>query len=156
MHGEIGLESELGRGTTTRFWLPFHKTRLGISTPPMGDARLNREAMQRDLIDSKNDSALHTSSGNDKRTPRPHPGPLRLPHIREQVFEEQPKTVEVDRKDVHVLIVEDKLVDLQNPVGKYITDGIAPSTKSSPSRLLKNLAFQSVQSGMAKKRSIIF
>ena len=116
MHGEISLTSELGQGTTTTFWIPFNKPQSTKRSPPLADKssapeRLRSGVTRRsgclsapqsvdgDLQDrassSRLDSLTRTSS---ERTSF------------EEGSSEEPLQEEIDRKNTHVLIVEDKYV----------------------------------------------
>ncbi len=112
MRGEIELESELGRGTTTTFWLPFNKTRLKISKSPPVNPGPTTRAQQRDSMESDCAPGLQIGSGNvgseisqSRRRSILGVGldPLPFEPVAEDSF-----ASEIDRKSVHVLVVEDK------------------------------------------------
>lgn len=110
MHGGINLESELGQGTTTTFWIPFNKPR---STKPLEDARMvvgrlrsnmtipqcvsGSQSAIGDLQNVATPVRLNSGTGHGLGPVHPEEGP-----------NEDSIQQELDRKTIHVLVVEDK------------------------------------------------
>lgn len=125
MHGEINLRSELGQGTTTTFWIPFNKTQATKLGSPLIDARsvpeMSRSDTSRDRCFSAPQSVVEDSlqstpshfisrSGSGLGAMTPEEG-----SIQESVQQE------VDRKSIHVLVVEDKYVAIPSRVCSVVS-----------------------------------
>ena len=116
MHGDINLRSEVGHGTTTTFWIPFNKPQsTNLGSPPT-DARPVLESSQSDMSIPGCDSGTQSAVGDFRQyqSPFSHPNSrtnsdLKLTPPKEDSTEELVPQ-EIDRKTVHVLIVEDKYV----------------------------------------------
>lgn len=98
MHGDINLRSELGQGTTTTFWIPFNKTQATKLDSHMSKNRYlsaPQNVVENALQNLPSHFIRRTGSGSGAMTPEEEPvqGPVQQ---------------EVDRKSVHVLVVEDK------------------------------------------------
>ena len=113
MHGEINLLSELGQGTTTTFWIPFNKPQITKRNLPLVDSRPVPERFQADeTYPGCRSSTQSVIADMQVMTPpaivdsraRDSLGPIPL----EEVLNEGLVQQEVDRKNVHVLVVEDK------------------------------------------------
>ena len=120
MHGGIELKSELGRGTNTTFWICFHKPQLRAAVqPPIKlrpiPSRLEPEpsTTERHFRDQNTgDARLEISSV------APNPSLANAALDAYQLFtaikpasrtEEEPLSVhDIDRKKIHILVVEDK------------------------------------------------
>lgn len=120
MHGGITLHSELGRGTKTKFWLPFQKDR--IKAPHLGSAddsgmpfaaRLDLSMPGR--LDSKQDS--HERSSRPPTSTSNYPmgntqfqttGEATVQSLSDTSKRAASSATEVDRKETRVLVVEDK------------------------------------------------
>ena len=116
MHGKINLESELGRGTKATFWIPFSRPSFTSQASPLIDldpipARLQSEmSMSGDASDRHNGgltppiSPLLESSG----LPAGQKSQRNSMHGSSTSRSGEDVSVEVDRKNVHILVVEDK------------------------------------------------
>ena len=115
MHGQINLVSELGRGTTTTFWIPFSKPQSTKRGSPLEGVGLVPErsgllvsipgcySAPQSVVGDLQDMAppLHLDSRTSTGSGLVSPGEEKTEDLVEK---------ELDRKDVHVLIVEDKYV----------------------------------------------
>ena len=128
MNGGIELESELGQGTKTTFWIPFHKAHVKagdvalIDSRPIpispakirpertgsgglsGKQRLDRNAVRTDMKESLVRTQLHANSM--VKSSLDIPTQISAPAT--QFTGDDASPLAVDRKDIHVLIVEDK------------------------------------------------
>ena len=118
MHGEIDLKSELGRGTTAIFWIPFNKSQSTKLGSPPGDTKTVPEAFRSDTSMNGRDSTTQTVVGASLQNAVP-PGHLssRTGNGLEasnsaECLREDSVQREVDRKSIHVLVVEDKYVEI--------------------------------------------
>ena len=122
MHGDIYLKSELGQGTITTFWIPFNKPQpTKLVSRPM-DAKSVLEGSQSNMSMPGCLSATQSVVGDfpQHSTPSSHLNSrtntdLESTHPNEDENEE-PVQEEIDRKNVHVLIVEDKYVAIHSRV----------------------------------------
>ena len=121
MHGKITLESELGKGTKATFWIPFNKPQFTNSQSPLIDLGAIPDRLRSEMSvsgctsDHANGSVTPPMSpagdslaaGNGHRKQKS--GSL-YPHALSPVegadIERSPE--DIDRKDTHVLVVEDK------------------------------------------------
>ena len=118
MHGEISLTSELGQGTTTTFWIPFNKPQSTDRSLPLADTSSAPERLWSDVTrrsgcpsapqsvvgDPQNRASSTHLNGKTQNSSEPTSS--------EEGSSEEPVQEEVDRKNTHVLIVEDKYVIL--------------------------------------------
>lgn len=118
MHGEIKLESELGRGTKATFWIPFNKPQFTGSNSPLIDLGAIPERLQSEMSVSGCASDQHSGSitppmspaidglsaaaSQRKRRSTPQVPPLSTAGA------DSEDDVEIDRSKIHVLVVEDK------------------------------------------------
>ncbi len=113
MHGGINLLSELGQGTTTTFWIPFSKPQITKRSLPFVDTRPVPERFQSDAIYRECRSFPQSVIADMQvMTPPAHldsrtGNGLGLIPLEEDPNEE-PVQQEVDRKNVHILVVEVK------------------------------------------------
>ena len=119
MRGEINLTSELGQGTTTTFWIPFNKPQSTERGSPFTDARPVPESFRSEMTAYKCHSATQSVNGDLQQNS------ITRSHLNSRTStgfgsmspkegsNESPIQEVVDRKDVHVLIVEDKYVVVQ-------------------------------------------
>ena len=121
MHGGIALDSVLGQGTTASFWIPFNKPQyVNDSRTPVADVTMISERLQAELSISGCDSDPERLRNTPPQSPmetfgqakskpfhsRPMPKPLQQ--------STQEKLDATERKEVHVLVVEDKYVILRS------------------------------------------
>lgn len=111
MHGEIRLESEIGQGTTTTFWVPFHRA----TTP-------EASSLMKIKIDHCIPSSHHLISNPASVQPVQKIEHMEVPKMHRMNASEPtllvPPTTEIvtqvssskeqDRKNIKVLVVEDK------------------------------------------------
>lgn len=116
MHGGINLISELGQGTTTTFWIPFNKSQSTKLGSPLIDARPVSKRSESDFLITRCRSAPQTVIGDSLQnaTPPDHfnrktSTGLEATPLGES-SDDEPFQQEVDRKSVHILVVEDKYV----------------------------------------------
>lgn len=110
MHGEIELESRLGQGTKAAFWIPFNKAQYQPEGTPLIDIDAIPDRLQSDVSVSCGSS--EEPGGTPPMTPAGRPpsigsasGPLNFHHVLpDHLF----SLSDAERKDVHVLVVEDK------------------------------------------------
>ena len=120
MHGEITLDSGLGIGTKATFTIPFNKPQFRNGTSPLIDIGSIPERLQSELSVSGCASDDHGSS-TPPQSPldfagvalnRPHRASshrLQTPLLGTPADQETPLS-DIDRKNIHVLVVEDKYV----------------------------------------------
>lgn len=120
MHGDIELESTLGQGTRASFWIPFNKAQYQDEGSPLIDIASIPDRLQSDISVSCGSSEDH---GTPPLTPiAPNNGKSPLRHSRAQSVVSLPGNgnfhhtlpdhlltlPEWERKNVNVLVVEDK------------------------------------------------
>ena len=117
MHGEISLTSEIGQGTTTTFWIPFNKPQPTKRSPTLNDASSVPERLWSDVTRGSGCLSASQSVVGDpqNRASRSHLNSQTQnssePNSSENSSEGTVQE-EIDRKNTHVLIVEDKYVIL--------------------------------------------
>ena len=120
MHGEIELESELGRGTSTTFWICFHKPHLTAAVQPPIKLRPTPSRLEPEPSTTER-HFRHQKTGDARpKISSVAPNPLLANPALDasQLFtaikppshtEEEPLSVhDIDRKKIHILVVEDK------------------------------------------------
>lgn len=144
MHGNIELESTLGQGTRASFWIPFNKAQYQDEGSPLIDLASIPDRLQSDI-------SVSCGSSEDYGTPpltpvAPNSGKSPLRHGRAQSIVSLPGNgnfhhalpdhlfalPETERKNVHVLVVEDKYAPLIPYLAGELTVGEAKSTSKSP------------------------
>lgn len=127
MHGEIKLKSELGQGTTTTFWIPFNKTQSTKLGSPLTDARPVPERFWSDMRTTGCVSAHRSVVGESLQDAAPldHFNSGTGTGIGAMLPEEGPNDEsvqqDIDRKSVHVLVVEDKYVVNSSRVCSFVS-----------------------------------
>ena len=127
MHGEIKLKSELGQGTTTTFWIPFNKSQSVKLGSPLVDIRSVPEKFRSDLTITGCVSAPHSIVGDSlpnaapPQNSRNRTGPGLGATLPEQGPTDDLVQQEIDRKSVHVLVVEDKYVIIPSRVCSFVS-----------------------------------
>lgn len=153
MYGGIDLKSELGLGTTTRFWIPFNKPQSTKLGSPLKDARPVPERFHSNRSTPGCLSASQSVNGDllQNMAPPDHlnsrTGTGLGPMSPERGPEDEPVHREIDRHNIHVLVVEDKYVVFPSRVCSFVVmDQVAdlPVTVLSTSR---SLSRQSENSG---------
>ena len=127
MHGEISLTSELGQGTTTTFWIPFNKSQSTKRSPPIDDTSSAPERLWSDVTRRSGCLSAPQSVVGDLQT-RASSSHLNSqaqtgsePTSSEEGSSEEPVQEEIDRKNTHVLIVEDKYVTLPSCIDSSVS-----------------------------------
>ena len=127
MHGEISLTSELGQGTTTTFWIPFNKPQSTNRSLPLADTSSAPEKLWSDVTRRSGCLSAPQSVVEDPQ------GKASCRHLNSQTqngseptsseegSSEEPVQEEVDRKNTHVLIVEDKYVILTSCINSSVS-----------------------------------
>lgn len=118
MHGEINLRSELGRGTTTTFWIPFNKPQSRKRNSPLANASSAPDGYWSDETKSTCLSAPQSVAGDPLQNLAP---PSRTGTGLEPMSSEEGSNEEIDRKTVHVLIVEDKYVIIFSRIWSFLS-----------------------------------
>lgn len=122
MHGGIDLKSELGQGTTAIFWIPFNKSQSTKLGSPLRDTKPVSEAFRSDTSMNGRYSTTQIVVGDSLQNAVP-PGHLssrtgtglEATNSEERLSEDSVQR-EVDRKSIHVLVVEDKYVEIPSCV----------------------------------------
>ena len=121
MHGDITLDSGLGTGTTATFWIPFNKPQFRNGVSPLVNIASIPDRLQSELSVS-GCASDDRGSATPPQTPRDAAGsPPSHRHHRSRsqkvrtppsgTTADQDTTLpEADRKNIHVLVVEDKYV----------------------------------------------
>ncbi|KAF2234517.1 hypothetical protein EV356DRAFT_446482 [Viridothelium virens] len=115
MHGNISLESALGAGTKASFWIPFHKAPYDDDQPPLISLGSIPDRLQSDVSISCDSSTDHTPPVT------PILSKKETSHARSESMNPAPGTpiaerahpLQVERKDINVLVVEDNAVNQQ-------------------------------------------
>ncbi|KAF9736274.1 hypothetical protein PMIN03_008699 [Paraphaeosphaeria minitans] len=117
MHGDIGLESVLGQGTTATFWIPFSKAPYQDDGLPLIDISSIPDRLQSDVSVSCGSSDDHTPP----QTPKLHNVHTKVhsrgdssPSLDSPSISDHLTTLsESERKKVQVLVVEDNHINQQ-------------------------------------------
>ena len=121
MRGRISLESELGKGTKATFWIPFNKAQFTNRQSPLVDLGAIPDRLKSEM----SVSGCTSDYVNGSVTPPISPSSESLnikPGHRKQISGSLPvhsppsgdgsdveRSIEdIDRKETHVLVVEDK------------------------------------------------
>ena len=119
MHGEIKLESDIGQGTKTTFWIPFHKAYVEAGDFPLvdlgpfrwpvsGDSSV-RESANGDISrDHLPESLGHAPLLSKRMTVSDSNMPPQLTQVMRKPTEGESSPLDIDRRSVHILVVEDK------------------------------------------------
>lgn len=123
MHGEINLESALDSGTKATFYIPFNKPQFTATASPLVDLGSLPDRLQSDLSVSGAASDQERGSATPPQSPQDYLGVVVPPstHRRDSSGNKAPSKhpsmsnltwslnpQDLDRQNVHVLIVEDK------------------------------------------------
>ena len=122
MHGEIELRSEVGRGTTATFWIRFPLPQLRDAVTPLADSKLVPISLRPQLLVTEDQYERHSTSSEQPQTlpvALKHPAVVEAHHVRglsaplealptQGLTEEERRPQIVDRKKIHILVVEDK------------------------------------------------
>lgn len=113
MHGDVKLQSQIGVGTKATFWIPFKKAEyLGSNASPLVSLASIPDRLQSDVSIASSDdrhtppvtpSAIHQSN-----TPRKSVSGVTGASTESSAPSDT--LAEAERKDFHILVVEDKSV----------------------------------------------
>lgn len=118
MRGNIALESRLGQGTVATFWIPFHKAPYQTAESPVIDIGSIPDRLQNDMSVSRASSDNSAPPTPTKMNPNHSRGHSRgasngtntaFWYAEDLVHE----SAEIDRRNVHVLVVEDNAINQQ-------------------------------------------
>lgn len=107
MKGQIWLDSKLGQGTTTTFWIPFSRAPYDNDGSPLVDLGSIPDRLQSDVSVSCGSSEGHTPP----LTPQISNGLYHsssFPSIKSAIPDHLMSLSESDRQNTHILVVEDK------------------------------------------------
>ena len=116
MHGGIQLDSTLGSGTTAQFWIPFNKPQFISKKTPLVDISSLSQRLQSEFSISQCDSDPDRGRGTPPQSPmetnnhRPKSNKDRTVASSTQSFDKLEKS---QRKEFHVLVVEDNAINQQ-------------------------------------------
>ena len=116
MHGEINLESELGRGTKATFWIPFSRPSFTDQASPLIGLDPIPARLRSEMSMSGGTSDRHNGTVSPPISPLPELDGLLVDqksqrnsmHGSSASRSGEDISSEVDRKNIHVLVVEDK------------------------------------------------
>jgi len=121
MHGDITLDSALGTGTKANFSIPFNKPQFRSGTSPLIDVGSIPERLRSEM-------SVSGCTSDERGSSTPPQSPLdaagfALSHRHHRASSQKARTppsgtptdqdtilTEADRKNIHVLVVEDKYV----------------------------------------------
>lgn len=116
------MKSELGQGTTAIFWIPFNKSHSTRPASPLIDTKPMPQAFRSDTSMKGRYDTTQIVVGDSLQNAVP-PGHLssRIGNgleatNGEERLSEDSIQQEVDRKSIHILVVEDKYVDIPSCV----------------------------------------
>ena len=126
MHGEISLRSELGRGTTTTFWIPFNKPQSRKRSSPLANANSAPEGYWSGMTKSRCPSAPQSVVGDLHNVALPGHLNSRTGTGSETMSSEVDSNEgsvqqEIDRRTVHVLVVEDKYITILSHIRTFVS-----------------------------------
>ena len=118
MHGKITLDSVLGSGTKATFSIPFNKPQFGGGSHLVGlDPIPDRLRSEMSVSACTSDREQHHSPESPTKSlpagqTRAHRSSSLGPQTPPNLLPDQETALSVDeRKDIHILVVEDKYVD---------------------------------------------
>ena len=163
MHGEIALESALDSGTKATFSIPFNKSQFPSSAPLVDIGALPNHVQSEMSVSAcaSDDRSIRSGPQSPLDTPSQHQtSRMRLsgshgvqtpPYTIDSDAEDLQK---IDRKNTHILVVEDKYVVSHScvEIPTLLTLFVAQSTNRLLLRRSRSSASQSMQSGTGKKR----
>ena len=126
MHGEISLRSELGRGTTTTFWIPFNKPQSRKRSSPLANANSAPEGYWSGMTKSRCPSDPQSVVGDLHNVALPghlnsRTGTGSETMSSEVDSKEGSVQQEIDRRTVHVLVVEDKYITILSHIRTFVS-----------------------------------
>lgn len=119
MHGEISLESALDSGTKATFSIPFNKPQFPSSAPLVDIGALPNHLQSEMSISgcASDDRSVHSVPQSPQDTPGPYHNPRKgrsgshgIPTPPRNVDSDSEEFSMIDRKNTHILVVEDKCV----------------------------------------------
>ncbi|KAL9595868.1 MAG: hypothetical protein Q9219_006173 [cf. Caloplaca sp. 3 TL-2023] len=118
MHGEISLESALDSGTKATFSIPFNKSQYPSSAPLVDIGALPNHLQSEMSVSgcASDDRSVHSAPQSPLDTPGLNPT-SRLRHsvpTPPQLVDSDPEELQkIDRKNTHILVVEDNMINQQ-------------------------------------------
>lgn len=107
MKGQIWLDSKLGQGTTATFWIPFARASYSDDGSPLVDLASIPDRLQSDVSVSVGSSEDHTPPLTPRDSVNGHSRMQSFP-IGGKLPDHLTSIPESERKNTHVLVVEDK------------------------------------------------
>jgi PAS domain S-box-containing protein len=107
MKGQIWLDSRLGQGTTATFWIPFARASYSDDGSPLIDLASIPDRLQSDVSVSVGSSEDHTPPLTPRDSVNGHSRMQSFP-IGGKLPDHLTSIPESERKNTHVLVVEDK------------------------------------------------
>ena len=166
MHGEIRLESEIGRGTVTTFMIPFRRMTSLEAGDPSSIYLRSMFSANRSTWSSTKSGSLPLASQDMVSTPQIDTGErLEPPPARKQSATGYSPIISIsngagaqasqpqneDRKNIQVLVVEDKLVQSFSDQFRTAEIFVVHLSRKLLSRPSKSKASLSTRCGMAKR-----
>lgn len=122
MHGEIRLESELGNGTKTTFWIQFKNTQIMQGDPALAQLRPAPTRGLSEMSVSRHSSGRQSVGDDPQISSSDWQDPssvskLHLGHTsgacvqapnKEDSTEDDLSSQDIDRSSINILVVEDK------------------------------------------------
>lgn len=120
MHGRIKLESVVGTGTKVTFWIPFNKSQ-GPQQADTVQSGAIPDRLQTELSLSCNSSEYEQAGGGSSTSDGAplSTGPRRRLSVRTPPVHDQ-EMPQADRAKMHILVVEDKYVQLSKASFHYV------------------------------------
>ncbi|KAI4190892.1 MAG: hypothetical protein L6R41_000493 [Letrouitia leprolyta] len=122
MHGEISLESALDSGTKATFSIPFNKPQFPSSAPLVDIGALPNHLQSEMSISgcASDDRSVHSVPQSPQDTPGPYHNPRKgrsgshgIPTPPRNVDSDSEEFSMIDRKNTHILVVEDNMINQQ-------------------------------------------
>ncbi|KAF2627976.1 putative histidine kinase group protein-like protein [Macroventuria anomochaeta] len=112
MKGQIWLDSKLGQGTTATFWIPFARASYSNDDSPLVDLASIPDRLQSDMSVSVGSSDDHTPPLAPRDSVNGHSRMQSFP-IGGKLSDHLTSIPESERKNTHVLVVEDNHINQQ-------------------------------------------
>lgn len=154
MHGNITLDSELGRGTKAMFWIPFNKTQFTGRDSPLIDLGAIPDRLQSEMSVSGCASEKQSGSATPPQSLSADPYAIAMPDRRSLPgsliaapllganTRQELGVEDLDRSKIHVLVVEDKYVwFLFNNREFILTESFSPINQQIALKTIKKFGF---------------
>ncbi|KAI4205637.1 MAG: hypothetical protein LQ346_001421 [Caloplaca aetnensis] len=123
MHGEIALDSALDSGTKATFKIPFNKSQFPSSTPLVNIGALPSHLQSEMSVSGcgSDERSIHSTPHSPVEGAGPPQQPSRVRHSGSHGVRTPPQPLDpdqeelqkIDRKNTHVLVVEDNMINQQ-------------------------------------------